>query len=326
MHRRAFLSLIGSAAVAPPLTGLAQQATPVIGFLNTRSAAENATDVAAFSKGLAEGGFFEGRNVAVEYRWAEGKFDRLPGLAAELVSRRVQLIAALGGEPSVLAARAATTTTPIVFAIGGNPVEAGFVASLNRPGGRITGVSLLLTEMEGKRLSLLRELVPSAALIAVLLNPAMTTFDGQRRSIQEAAHRIGQEIYILGAQNEGEIDVAFANAAQMRAGALLVGTDPFMISRREQIVALAARYAIPGAYPARQYATAGGLMSYGVDIAEAYHQVGSYAARILKGERPSELPVQQATKFEFVINLKTAKALGIQVPPDLSARADEVIE
>ena len=326
MDRRAFISLIGSAAVAPPLAALAQQAMPVIGFLNTRSPAENAADVAAFRKGLAEGGFFEGRNVAVEYRWAEGKFDRLPGLAAELVNRRVQIIAALGGEPSVLAAKAATTTTPIVFAIGGNPVEAGFVASLNRPGGNITGVSLLLTEMEGKRLSLLHELVPSAAVIAVLLNPAMTTFDGQSQSIQEAARAVGQKIQILGAQNESEIDAAFANIAQMKAGALLIGTDPFMISRRDQVVALAARYAIPVAYPARQYATAGGLMSYGVDIAEAYHQVGVYTARILRGERPSDLPVHQATKFEFVINLKTSKALGIQVPPDLSARADEVIE
>jgi putative tryptophan/tyrosine transport system substrate-binding protein len=326
MDRRALIALIGAVPFVRPLRSFAQQQTALIGFLNSRAPTETADEVTAFRKGLAEGEFFESKNIRVEYRWAEGRFDRLPALAGELVSRGVQVIAALGGEPSVSAARLASKTTPIVFAIGGNPVEAGFVDSLNRPGGNITGVSLLLTEMEGKRLGLLREMVPTGRLVAVLLNPAMGTFDGQRRAIEEAGRALGQTIHVIGVQRESEIDAAFAEAASMRADAVLVGTDPFMISRRDQLTALAARYAIPAVYPARQYATAGGLMSYGVDIAEAYRQVGIYTARILKGEKPGDLPVQQATKFEFVINLKTSKALGIDIPANLSARADEVIE
>jgi putative ABC transport system substrate-binding protein len=326
MRRRDFIKSIGRAAVVWPLAARAQQPTPVIGFLGARSPAESASVLAAFRQGLGEVGYFEEKNVTIDYRWAEGRFDRLPGLAAELVGRRVAVIAATGGEPSALAARAATNSIPIVFAIGGDPVQAGLVASLNRPGGNLTGATLLLTAMEGKRLGLLREMVPTVTLLAVLLNPAMGTFESQSKDIQEAARTVGLEMRALRVTTESEIDAAFASAAEMRAGAILVGTDSFMISRRNQVVALAARYAIPVMYPAREYATAGGLMSYGVSIADAYRQVGTYCGRILRGERPADLPVQQPTKFQFVINLKAANALGIEVPPGLSARADEVIE
>jgi putative ABC transport system substrate-binding protein len=324
--RRAFLSLGTGAAVSCWRPARAQQPMPLVGFLNTRSPAESAHDIAAFRKGLAESGYVEGRNVAVEYRWAEGRFERLPALAAELAGAGPAVIAATGGEPSGLAARAAASTTPIVFAIGGDPVEAGFVAALNRPGGNLTGVTLLLTAMEGKRLGLLRELVPAAAVVAVLLNPAMSTFNTQLNDVMEAARNVGQEIRVLRVRNEVDIDAAFAGAAELKADALMVGTDPYMISRRDQMVALAARYRIPAIYPAREYAAAGGLMSYGPNISEAYRQVGVYVGRILKGARPAELPVMRASTFEFVINLKVAEALGLAVPGPLIARADEVIE
>jgi putative tryptophan/tyrosine transport system substrate-binding protein len=325
MKRREFIKLLGGAA-AWPVVARAQQAMPLIGFLGARSAAESAPVIAEFRQGLREIGYFEGGNVTVEYRWAEGRFDQLPRLAAELVARRVAVIAATGGEPAALAAKAATTAIPIVFAIGGDPIDAGLVTSLNRPGGNLTGVTLLLTGMEGKRLGLLREMVPAASLVAVLLNPAMGTFESQSKDIQEAARNVGLQMHVLRVSSEGEIDAAFAMAAEIRAGAALVGTDSFMISRRNQMIGMASRYAIPVMYPAREYAVAGGLMSYGVSIANAYRLVGMYAGRILRGEQPGDLPVQQPTRFEFVINLKTVRALGIEVPLGLSARADEVIE
>jgi putative ABC transport system substrate-binding protein len=326
MRRREFITLLGGASLWPLGARAQQPAMPLIGFLGARSAAESAPVIGEFRQGLREIGYFEGGNVTVEYRWAEGRFDRLPRLAAELVARRVAVIAATGGEPAALAAKAATPAIPIVFAIGGDPIDAGLVTSLNRPGGNLTGVTLLLTGMEGKRLGLLREMVPAATLVAVLLNPAMGTFESQSKDIQEAARNVDLEMHVLRVSSEGEIDAAFAIAAEIRAGAALVGTDSFMISRRNQMIGMASRYAIPVMYPAREYAVAGGLMSYGVSIANAYRLVGIYTGRILRGEQPGDLPVQQPTRFEFVINLKAARALGIEVPLGLSARADEVIE
>jgi putative ABC transport system substrate-binding protein len=326
MRRREFLKLLGSAAAWPIAVQAQQRAMPVIGFLSSRSPGEAARHVAGFRTGLAEARYDEGQNVSVEYRWAEGRYEQLPTLAAELVRRQVAVIVATGGEPSALAAKSATQTIPIVFTMGGDPVKVGLVASLNRPGGNATGVVSLLTAMEGKRLGLLREMVPNAAVIGVLLNPAMPTFDSQLSDVQAAAGSVGQRLHILRASDDGEIDAAFAKAAALRAGGLLVAADPFLSGRREQLVALAARYAIPAIYEWRDFAEAGGLMSYGTDLTNAYHLVGIYTGRILKGDKPADLPVQQSIKFEFVINLKTAKTLGIEVPPGLSARADEVIE
>jgi len=322
MIRREFITLLCGAAATWPLAARAQQpAMPVVGFLNSTSAASWRRLVESFRRGLGETGFVEGQNVAIEFRWAEGQYDRLPALAADLVRRRVAVIVATGGDASGRAAKAATATIPIVFTSGADPVREGLVASFNRPGGNATGVNVLLNAMEGKRLALLREMVPTAALIAVLLNPALPTFDGQ-----VAARSVGQQLHILRASNDGEIDAAFAAAAELRAGALLVAADPFFYSRRERLVGLASRHAIPAIYELRGYAAAGGLMSYGISVAEAYRLVGVYTGRILKGEKPAELPVQQPTKFEFIINLKTAKALGIDVPLHLQQLADELIE
>ena len=326
LRRREFIALFGGVVILRPVLVWAQQPKPVVGFLNSRSPREAAADAHAFRDGLAESGYFDGTNVTIEYRWAEGRFDQLPRLAAELVGRQVAAIAATGGEPSALAAKAATSTIPIVFIIGGDPIEAGLVASLNRPGGNLTGVALLLTALEEKRLSLLRELLPAATLFAVLLNAAMPTFDTQLRHITEAVRSVAKEMHLLRVRTVEDIDAAFAKAAEIRAGALLVGTDPFMISRRDQIVALATRYAIPAMYPASEYVTAGGLMSYGTSIAAAYRQAGVHTGRILKGEKPADLPVQQSSKFEFVINLQTAKALGIEVPNSFLVQASEIIE
>ena len=326
MRRREFITLLGSAAATWPLAARAQRATmPVIGFLSLRSPAESADHVAAFRRGLAASGYIEGQNIAVEYRWADGLNDRLPGLAADLVSRKVAVIAATGGPTSGLAAKAATSTIPIVF-IGNDPVRIGLVASLNRPGGNATGVNVFLQEMEGKRLGLLREIVPGASLIAVLLNPNGADVDVQRRDIDEAARAVGQPIHVLNASSERDIHAAFEALAGLKASGLLVGANPFFNSRREQIVTLSVHYRIPAIYEVREFVVAGGLMSYGTSLPDAYRQVGIYTARILKGEKPADLPVMQATKFEFVINLKTAKTLGLEVPPALSARADEVIE
>jgi putative tryptophan/tyrosine transport system substrate-binding protein len=332
MRRREFIAFVGCTAAAWPLPTRAEQSTvPLIGFLNAASPQPFANYVAGFRAGLKETGYVDGRNVAIEFRWAEGHYDRLPEMAADLVRRKVVVLAATGGAPSITAAKAATTTIPIVFTIGSDPVQLGFVSSLSRPGGNITGVNLFVTAMESKRLGLLRALIPGVQLIAVLLNPnrqnyARQNYARQKTDVEEAAHAIDQQIHFLSASNESEIDAAFATAAELRAGAMLVAGDPFFNSQRDKIIALAARHAIPAIYEQREHALAGGLMSYGTNLSEGYRQAGVYAGRILKGEKPGDLPVVQSSKFEFIINLKTAKALGIEVPPNLSAEADEIIE
>jgi putative ABC transport system substrate-binding protein len=327
VRRREFITLLGGAAATFPLRVRAQQqAIPVVGFLNATSPNAWKPYLDAFRQGLNDAGYVEGRTVAIEYRWAEGQYERLPLLATDLVRRNVTLIVATGGSAAALAAKAATNTIPIVFTMGADPVKLGLVASLNRPGGNATGVNMFVSQMEGKRLGLLRELVPTAALIAVLLNPNSPPAATQLKDVQEAARALGQQIHILHAGSEAELEAAFETTRQVGAGALLVAADPFFNSQRTYIVALAARHALPAMYEQREPALAGGLMSYGTNLSEGYRQVGIYAGRILKGEKPADLPVMQSTKFEFVINLTTAKALGIVVPPMLSARADEIIE
>lgn len=310
----------------PPTAHAQQTKMPVIGFLNGFSLAEWAQPVTGFRKGLSETGYVEGKNVAIEYRWAEGRFDRLPNLAAELVRRQVTVLVATGGSVTALAAKAATTSIPIIFGVGIDPIAQGLVSSLSRPGGNLTGVYFLTGELEGKRLGLLRELVPTAALIAVLLNPKLASFEARLKDVQTAARAFGQQIHIHRASSEAELDSAFATFGQLRAGALLVGADPFFLTQRERIVALAARHTIPAVYEQREFAVAGGLMSYGTSLTDATRQVGLYAGRVLKGEKPGELPVVQSDKFEFVINLRTAKALGLTIPQSLLLPADEVIQ
>jgi putative ABC transport system substrate-binding protein len=275
---------------------------------------------------LREVGFVEGQNVAIEYRWAEGQYDRLPALAADLVSRQVAVIVPIGGAPAVVAARATTSTIPIVFNMTADPVQLGLVANLNRPGGNITGVAMMGVELEPKRLELLHEVVPTAALIAMLLNPNNAQIEPQSRPLQEAARTLGQQVVLLSASNESEIETAFTTLVERRAGALLVGPDTFFTSKPELFIALAARYRIPAIYHVREFAAQGGLMSYGADLKDSYRQTGVYVGRVLKGEKPADLPVTQPTRFEFVINLKTAKALGLDIPLKLHAFADEVIE
>ena len=327
MRRREFITLLGGAAAAWPLVARAQQpAMPVIGLLDPRPPDNNAFFVRGFRQGLKETGYVEGENVAIEYRWAENQMDRLPDLAADLVRRRVAVIAASGGFASVSAAKAETTTIPIVFAISEDPVRLGLVASLARPGGNLTGINFLSAELVAKRLELLREMVPAAARLAVLVNPAGPTPEITLRDVEPAARAIGLQIQVVRASTSREIDAVFATFVRERPDILFVGTDPFFSNRRVQLVHLATRHAIPATYPGRQFPDIGGLMSYGSDLADAYRQVGAYAGRILKGAKPANLPVMQASKFELVINAQMARILGLTVPPSLLARADEVIE
>jgi ABC-type uncharacterized transport system substrate-binding protein len=327
VRRREFI-LLGGAAVSWPLAASAQQrALPVIGLLSSRSPAVDMPLIAVMRQALNETGFVEGQNVTIDYRWAEGQYDRLKGLASDLVRQQVAVIITIGGDTSALAAKAATANMPIVFATGTDPLRNGLVNSMSRPGGNITGVSTFLVEMEPKRLELLRELRPHATTTAALVNPGATPrAEIQLDHIQTAARSVGQEINVLNASTIRDIDAAFAKLVQMRADALLVATDAFFFTRAPQLVVLAARHAIPTLYSRREFAAAGGLMSYAANQNESYRLLGVYAARILKGEKPGDLPIQRSTRFELVINLSTARAIGIEIPPMLLARADEVIE
>jgi putative tryptophan/tyrosine transport system substrate-binding protein len=327
MRRRDFIISIGGAAASWPLAARAQQpAVPVIGFLTMGSPGPFMHLLAAFREGLNEAGYMEGQNVAVEYRWAEGGYDRLPELAADLVRHQVAVIVATGGEPAALAAKAATKTIPIVFVVGEDPVALGLVASFNRPGGNATGLALLAYSATTKRWELLREMVPGAASIAVLAKTGGLSSQIELKQLQAAVGTLGQPTNVLYASNEPEIDAAFDNLVAQRAGALFVATEALFTNRRDQIIALAARHAIPTSYPFREFVAAGGLMSYGPSLTDIYRQVALYAGRVVKGATPADLPVQSPTKFEHVINLKTAKALGLTVPLTLQVAADEVIE
>jgi putative ABC transport system substrate-binding protein len=324
MNRREFITLLGVAA-AWPVVAQAQPAMPVIGFLSPTSAQGDAPYVAAFRQGLQQAGYREGQNVAIEYRWAEGQNDRWPAMAADLVRRQVTVIAALG-PPAALAAKAATTTIPIVFVTGRDPVQLGLVESLARPGGNLTGVVTLSGELGPKRLELMREFVPTATAFALLVNPTNSTAETQSKDVQDAARKLGLPLHILHASTEREIDTAFKILVQLRADALVIATDPFFLTRSEQFAALALSHSVPAIFQYRTFAAAGGLMSYGTDIAELDRLAGIYAGRVIKGVKPADLPVQQSTKVELIINLKTAKALGLNIPLPLLGRADEVIE
>jgi ABC-type uncharacterized transport system substrate-binding protein len=326
MRRRNFIALLGGATTWPILARAQQPEMPMIGCLNSAAAAPIAHLLAAFRRGLSETGYIEGQNVAIEYRLAEGQYDRLPALAADLVNRRVSVIATGGGTVSALAAKASTATIPIIFISDSDPVKIGLVASINRPGGNVTGIHQLTAGLEAKRFGLLHELVPSATTIAVLVNPNYSNAEAQIREVQDAARTLGLQLHILKASSESDFDATFSTVIERRAGAILIASDPFLFSRRNQLVALAARHAVPAIYQFRECAAVGGLMSYGTRITDSYHQVGVYTGRILKGARPADLPVVQSTKFEFVINLKTAKSLGLTISPTLVAQADDVIE
>jgi putative ABC transport system substrate-binding protein len=326
MRRREFLTLVCGATVAWPLAVRAQSALPVVGLLGTGSQKSDAFRVAAVRQGLIEAGYVEGRNVTFEYRRAEDHYDQLPALANELVRREVAVIVAMGGNTSAAAAKSATSTIPIVFAIGGDPIKMDFVASLNRPGGNMTGVSFLNDALVEKQFEVLHETVPNAELMGFLVNPANSNADSDTKNALAAAESMGHKMAVVQARTDSELEVAFITLVQRHAGALLVGSDPFFANRRDKLVELAERHKIPGVYALREFAVIGGLMSYGTNITEAHRIAGLYAGRILKGEKPADLPVQQSTKVELVINLKTAKALGLMVPPHIVARADEVIE
>jgi putative ABC transport system substrate-binding protein len=326
MRRREFISVLGGAAVSWPRAGRTQSAMPVIGFLSSRSADDSGRAVAAFRQGMAEAGYVEGRNVSIEFRWAQGEFDRLSALAAELVRQPVAVLAAVGGAQTPRAAMAATTTIPIVFGIGEDPVKEGLVPRVDRPGANVTGATFFTSLMGPKRLGLLRDLVPGVKVIALLVNQNSSQGRWQIRDVQEAARGLGQRLVILNGGADEEIDAAFDSLASQQVGALLVASDPFFDPRRARLIALAARYAVPTLYHFRDFPLEGGLLSYGASIAELYQQVGVYVGRILKGNKPADLPVLLPSKFELIINLKTAKALGLTVPPGVLAIADEVIE
>ena len=324
--RREFITLLGGVAAAWPLTARAQQAMPVIGFLSTLSPENISRPVAGFHNGLKEAGYIEAQNVAIEYRWAQGHYDRLPELAADLVRKKVAVIVASGGDPSPQIAKAATQTIPIVFGMFGDPVREGLVDSLGRPGGNATGVTIFGPAAVTKRLQLLHDLVPKAGVIAFLMNPNNPNGNIELGAVQTAATSLGRQVVAFSASTESELDVAFAHIVQQRIGSLLGASDPFLFNRRDQIVSLAARHSIPAIYYLRDFAQAGGLMAYGNSLTDMYRLVGVYVARILKGEKPTDLPVLQSVKFEFVINLQTARALGIEVPNSIQLLADEVIE
>jgi putative ABC transport system substrate-binding protein len=326
MKRRDFITLLGGGAAAWPLTARAQQPMPVVGFLNGASPTELGSRVVAFRDGLAEKGYVEGRSVAIEYRWGLGQYERLPEMAVDLVRHRAAVIAATGGVLSVRAAKAATSEIPIVFTMGSDPVAFRLVASLNRPGGNVTGITLISAEIVSKRIALLRDLLPGAKMLGVLMNSTTPASEAEVAVAERVAHTLGWQVKVLGVDKGRDFDAAFQPLVPERVDALLVTTDPIFESQRHRIVALAAHHAVPAIYALREYAVAGGLMSYGASISDVYRQAGLYAGRILKGEKAAELPVMQASKFELFINLKTAKTLGIQVPPTLLAIADEVIE
>jgi len=327
MRRRDFIKIIAGSAVTLPLTAQAQQsAMPVVGFLGTGSLQSDAFRVAAVRQGLIEAGYVEGRNVAFEYRWAEDQYERLPALAAELVRREVAVIISIGGSPSAVAAKSATATIPIVFATGADPIKLGLVPSLNRPAGNITGVSFLIITLVAKQFEILHETVPKTALIGFLVNPTNSIVDTETKDVLAAAELVGQKLLVVQAHTDSELEAAFITLVQQRAGALVVGADPFFFNRRNKLVELAARQKVPAIYFLHEFASAGGLMSYGTSITEAYRIAGLYAGRILRGEKPADLPIQQSTKVELLVNLKTAKVLGLTVPPQIVARADEVIE
>jgi putative ABC transport system substrate-binding protein len=326
MRRREFITFLGSVAVWPFTARAQQSAMPVVGFLSTRSSDESSSMVTAFRQGLAENGYVEGRNVAIEYRWAEGQYDRLTALAIELLRVPVAVIVAVGGDPAARAAKSATATIPVVATFSDDPVASGLIASLGRPGGNITGISNLSTEMESKRFGLLHAVVPKAAMIGVLLNPAFPSAANQLREMREAARALGLQVIVMQASTDRDIDTSFASLVQHRADALLVGNDSFFMMRRDQLAALAARYSLPAIYSFPEFTAAGGLMSYGIDLADTYRQLGDYTGQVLKGAKPADLPVLQPSKFKFVVNLKTAKALGLKIDPQLLATASELIE
>jgi len=328
MRRREFITVLGGTVIAWPLAARAQQAMPVIGFLSARSMkeADSVQLTVSFRRGLHEAGFIEGQNIAIEYRWADGQYERLPTLAADLVRREVAVIAAISGTPSALAAKAATTTIPIVFANGGDPVTSGLVASIARPDGNVTGITFTSSALAAKRVELIRELVPSAALIGLLVNPDNPIAVPETREVERAARALGLQVLVVNAGTERDIDMAYAALVGRRADAIVIGSDPAVTSRHDQLVALAERHAIPAIYTIRESVVIGGLVSYETSPADAYRQAGSYVGRVLKGAKPADLPVQFPTKFKVVLNLKTAKTLGLTVPASILLLADEVIE